>query len=63
MDQNGLRLALLLQTLPPLAGTWKLYTMICAEVTLSVWADNPDAVAFYRHLGMRVQEYAFEDIL
>ncbi len=37
--------------------------MICAEVTLSVWADNPDAVAFYRHLGMRVQEYVFEDIL
>ena len=36
MDQNGLRLALLRQTLPPLAGTWKLYTMICAEVTLSV---------------------------
>ena len=26
MDQNGLRLALLRQTLPPLAGTWKLYT-------------------------------------
>lgn len=37
--------------------------MICAEVTLSVWADNPDAVAFYQHLGMRVQEYVFEDIL
>lgn len=37
--------------------------MLCAEVTLSVWADNPDAVAFYRHLGMRVQEYVFEDIL
>ncbi len=63
MDQNGLRLALLRQTLPPLAGTLELYTMICAEVTLSVWADNPDAVAFYRHLGMRVQEYVFEDIL
>ena len=61
MDQNGLRLALLRQTLPPLAGTWELYTMICADVTLSVWADN--AVAFYRHLGMCVQEYVFEDIL
>lgn len=35
--------------------------MICADVTLSVWADN--AVAFYRHLGMCVQEYVFEDIL
>ena len=26
MDQNGLRLALLRQTLPPLAATWNLYT-------------------------------------
>ena len=35
----------------------------CAEVTLCAWSDNPDAVAFYRHLGMRVQKYVFEDIL
>lgn len=35
----------------------------CAEVTLCAWADNPDAVTFYRHLGMRVQKYVFEDIL
>ena len=35
----------------------------CAEVTLCAWADNPDAVAFYRHLGMRVQKYVFEEVL
>lgn len=31
--------------------------------TFARYADNPDTVAFYRHLGMRVQEYVFEDIL
>ena len=35
----------------------------CADVTLCAWADNPNAVAFYRHLGLRVRKYVFEDVI
>ena len=35
----------------------------CADVTLCAWADNPNAVEFYRRIGLRVRKYVFEDIL
>lgn len=33
------------------------------NITLHAWACNPNAVAFYRHLGMSVQQYTMEDVL
>lgn len=33
------------------------------NVTLNVWADNPDAVKFYEAIGMRVQKLGMEKIL
>lgn len=33
------------------------------NVTLNVWADNPSAVKFYEHLGLRVQKIGMEKIL
>lgn len=33
------------------------------NVTLHAWECNPDAVGFYQHLGMKVQQYTMEEIL
>lgn len=33
------------------------------NVTLNVWADNPNAVKFYEKLGLRVQKLGMEKIL
>lgn len=33
------------------------------NVTLSVWADNVNAVKFYERLGLRVQKFGMEQIL
>lgn len=33
------------------------------NVTLNVWADNPDAVKFYEAMGMRIQKIGMEIIL
>lgn len=35
----------------------------CYNVTLNVWADNPNAVRFYEKLGLRVQKLGMEQIL
>ncbi len=35
----------------------------CHNVTLHAWECNPDAVGFYRHLGMHVMQYTMEEIL
>lgn len=35
----------------------------CHNVTLNVWEGNPDAIAFYRALGMHVQKYGMETVL
>ena len=35
----------------------------CSSVTLHAWECNPNAVSFYRHLGMKVQQYTMEEIL
>lgn len=49
----------------------KLYTVAvefarksgCYNLTLNVWADNKNAVAFYNKLGMRIQKIGMEQIL
>ena len=33
------------------------------NVTLHAWECNPNAVAFYNHLGMNIQQYTMEEIL
>lgn len=33
------------------------------NVTLHAWECNPDAVGFYNHIGMKVQQYTMEEIL
>ncbi|MCR4667179.1 MAG: GNAT family N-acetyltransferase [Desulfovibrio sp.] len=35
----------------------------CYNVTLNVWACNPDAHAFYTKMGLRPQKYGLETIL
>ena len=35
----------------------------CHNVTLNVWALNPDAMAFYRRVGMQVQKVGLECVL
>ncbi|MDE7182491.1 MAG: GNAT family N-acetyltransferase, partial [Clostridia bacterium] len=35
----------------------------CYNVTLNVWADNKNAVAFYEKIGMRIQKIGMEKIL
>ena len=35
----------------------------CYNVTLNVWADNQNAVAFYEKIGMRIQKIGMEKIL
>lgn len=35
----------------------------CYNVTLHAWSCNPDAVAFYEAMGMKVQMYQMEQIL
>lgn len=35
----------------------------CYNVTLNVWADNPNAVRFYEQLGLRIQKLGMEQIL
>lgn len=33
------------------------------NVTLHAWECNPDAVGFYKHLGLKIQQYTMEEIL
>lgn len=33
------------------------------NITLHAWECNPEAVGFYRHLGMSVQQYTMEEVL
>lgn len=33
------------------------------NVTLHAWECNPAAVGFYEHLGLKIQQYTFEDIV
>lgn len=33
------------------------------NVTLHAWECNPDAVGFYKHIGMRIQQYTMEEVL
>lgn len=33
------------------------------NVTLHAWACNPNAVGFYEHLGLKIQQYTMEEIL
>lgn len=33
------------------------------NVTLHAWECNPNAVGFYKHLGMKIQQYTMEEIL
>lgn len=33
------------------------------NLTLHVWECNPNAVRFYRHLGMQVQNYTMEEVI
>lgn len=33
------------------------------NVTLNVWADNPDAVKFYEKMGLRIQKIGMEKVL
>lgn len=35
----------------------------CYNVTLNVWADNPNALHFYEAVGLRVQKIGMEKIL
>lgn len=35
----------------------------CYNVTLNVWADNKNAVAFYEKIGLKVQKIGMEKIL
>ena len=35
----------------------------CYNVTLNVWADNKNAVAFYEEIGMKIQKIGMEKIL
>lgn len=35
----------------------------CYNVTLNVWADNTNAVKFYRSIGMQIQKIGMEKIL
>ena len=35
----------------------------CYNVTLNVWADNVNAVGFYRAIGMHIQKIGMETIL
>lgn len=35
----------------------------CYNVTLNVWADNKDAVAFYEKIGMHIQKIGMEKVL
>lgn len=33
------------------------------NITLHAWECNPKAVGFYEHLGMKIQQYSFEEVL
>jgi len=33
------------------------------NVTLHAWECNPKAIGFYEHLGMKIQQYTYEEIL
>lgn len=33
------------------------------NVTLHAWECNPDAVEFYKHMGMGIQQYTMEEVL
>jgi len=33
------------------------------NVTLHAWTCNPDAVGFYKHIGMEIQQYTMEEVL
>ena len=33
------------------------------NVTLHAWECNPNAVGFYQHLGLKVQQYTMEEVL
>lgn len=35
----------------------------CYNVTLNVWADNKNALEFYKHIGMHIQKIGMETIL
>ncbi len=35
----------------------------CYEVTLNVWADNVQALNFYKHIGLKIQKIGMEKIL
>ncbi|MDE6412165.1 MAG: GNAT family N-acetyltransferase, partial [Clostridia bacterium] len=35
----------------------------CYNVTLNVWADNKNAVAFYEKIGLHIQKIGMEKIL
>lgn len=35
----------------------------CYNVTLNVWAENKNAIEFYRKLGMKIQKLGMEQIL
>lgn len=35
----------------------------CYNVTLNVWADNTNAIAFYKKIGMKIQKIGMETIL
>lgn len=35
----------------------------CYNVTLNVWADNQNAVEFYKKIGLKVQKIGMEKIL
>lgn len=33
------------------------------NITLHAWSCNPNAVGFYEHIGLKVQQYTMEDVL
>ncbi len=33
------------------------------NVTLHAWECNPDAVGFYKHLGLQIQQYTMDEVL
>ena len=35
----------------------------CHNITLHAWECNPNAIAFYNALGMKIQQYTMEEIL
>ena len=35
----------------------------CASITLNVWSCNPDAMAFYKKLGLKPQKVGMEQLL